>query len=105
MQLIFECLKEGNLKIKLSKCQFFKKHLHYLGHLISEQGIQPLLEKVTAIEKLREPSDKNELHPFLGIIGYYRKYIIFFANITKPLNKLLKKDTKSQQSLTMPDSF
>ena len=42
------------------KCQF-KKHLHYLGNLISEQGIQPLLEKVTAIEKLKEPSNVDEL--------------------------------------------
>ena len=49
-----QLLEAENLKIKLSKSQFFKKHLHYLGHLVSQQGIQPLLEKVSAIKKLKE---------------------------------------------------
>ena len=54
LQQVFVCLREGNLKIKLRKCQFFQKHLHYLGHLISEWGIQPLPEKVLAMEKLKK---------------------------------------------------
>ena len=77
-------------KIKLSKCQFFKQHLHYLGHFISEQGIQPLSEKVTTIEKLKEPSNMNALHHFLGLKGHHRKFIPLFADIANLLGKLLK---------------
>ena len=50
LEVVIKHLKEANVKIKLHKCQFFKMHLHYLGHLISEHGIQPLPEKVSAIE-------------------------------------------------------
>ena len=97
LEMDFKHIKEANLKIKISKCQFFqKRHLHYLGHLISKQGIQPLLEKVTAIEKLKEPSNIDELCHFLDLTGYYRKLIPLFTTITKPLNKLLKKDTNFQ---------
>ena len=88
LQLVFEHPKKANLKIKLSKCQFFKKHLQHLDHLISEQGIQQLLEKVTVIEKLKEPTNIDVACNFLDLTGFYRKLTLLFANITKPLNKL-----------------
>ena len=75
-----------------------QNYLHYLGYLISQQGIQPLPEKVTAIKKLKEPNSIDELHHFLGLTGYYRKFTKLFADITKPLNKLCKKDTTFQWS-------
>ena len=50
LKVVFKHLKEADLKIKLSKCQFLKKHLHYIGHMVSEQGIQLLLENVLAIK-------------------------------------------------------
>ena len=86
------------LKIKLSKCQFFKIHSQYRAHIISEQGIQLLWEKVTAIEKLKEPSNIDKLYHFLGPSGYYREFLPLFDNITKYLYKPLKKDTKFQWS-------
>ena len=92
--MVFQHLKEANLNINLSKCQFFKKHLHYLAHLISKQGIQLLLEKEATIKMLEEPSNVDELHHFLGLTGYYRRFVPLFANITMPLNKLLRRDTK-----------
>ena len=93
LEIVFKCLREENLKIKLNRFQFFKKHLHYLGHLISEHCIQPLPEKLTAMQKLKEPSNIDELHHFCSLTGYYRKIIPLFTNVTKPLNKLLKEDT------------
>ena len=98
LELVFKHLKEANSKIKLSKYQLFKQHIQCLGHLISKQGIQLLLEKVTAIQKLKEPNNIDELCHFLGFTGYYRKFIQVFADVTKPLNKLLIKDTKFQWS-------
>ena len=98
-------LKEVNLKMKLSKCQFFKYHLHYLGHLISKQGIQPLPENASAIRKFKEPSNIDDLHHFLGLTGYYRKIVQLFTNETKPQNKLLKKDTQFQRLLQCQAAF
>ena len=74
LNMIFNHLKEVNFKIKLCKCHFLKKHLQYLGHLISSQSIHPLSEKVTAIEKLKDPSNIDELHHFLSLTGYYSLY-------------------------------
>ena len=92
----FKCLKEANLtqKSKLSNVNSLKMHLHYIGHLISDHGIQLLPEKVSATEKLKEPSNIDELHHCLGLTGYYRKFIPLFADVTKPLNKLLRKGIK-----------
>ena len=70
-KIVFKHLKEANLKIKLSKCQLFKEHLHYLGHFISEHCIQLLLEKVSVIEKL-EVSNTEKLNHFLSKTSDYR---------------------------------
>ena len=96
LETVFSCLKEANLKMKLGKCQFFKQHLHYLAQLISEHSIQPLQDKIMVITNLTEPKNINELHHFLGVTGYYRKFIPLFADNTKPLNILLRKNTKFQ---------
>ena len=61
LEVVFKHLKEANLKLKLCKCQFFKKHLHYLGHLISEHGIHTLPKKVSAVQYIKEPSNVEEL--------------------------------------------
>ena len=83
----------ANLKIKLSKCQLFKQHLHYLGNLISKQGIQPLPHKILTITNLAVPKNIDELHHFLGLTGYCRKFKSLFTDRTKPLNKLLWQKT------------
>ena len=61
LEMVFKYLKEANLRISLANVNSLKRHPHYLGHLISEQGIQSLPEKVTAIEKLKEPSNIHDL--------------------------------------------
>ena len=71
LEMVLKCPKEGNLTIRFSKCQFFKKNLHYPGHLISEQGIKPLLKKVIAIENFKGPSNKDNHCHFLGLTGDY----------------------------------
>ena len=105
LQQVFECLNEANLKLKLSKCQFFKKHLHYLGHFTSEQSIQPLPGKISAIDKLKDPINIYEIHHCLVLAGYYRKLVPLFVDITKHLNKLFKKHAKFQWSLQYQDAF
>ena len=64
---IFISLKGAGLKLKLKKCCFFKKHIQYLGHLISAEGIQPLPEKLESIAKMPVPKNPKEVKQFLGL--------------------------------------
>ena len=84
---------------------FFKQHVHYLGHLISEQGIQPVWDKISPITNLTAPKNVDEFLHFLGLSGYYRKFILLFTDITKPPNKLLWKDTKCHWSTKCQAAF
>ena len=79
------------MKIKCSKCKFFKTKVHYLGFLVRTNGVQPLPEKDTAIEALEPPKDINELRQFLGLVDFYRKFLPFFTDVTACLNTMLRK--------------
>ena len=94
LEEIFIRLKAAGLKLKLEKCCFFKKHIQYLGHLISVEGIQPLPEKLESIAKMPAPKNPKEVKQFLGLVGYYRKFIPRFADISRVLTQLMKKDVE-----------
>ena len=87
-------LREADLKMKCSKYDFFKSEIHYLGHLISAEGIRPLPNKLDCIRNMPVPKDAKEIKQFLGLTGYYRKFVPRFADISRPLTTLTKKDTK-----------
>ena len=93
LEEVFKWLEAADLKIMCSKCEFFKTKMHYLGFLVGIDGVQPLPEKVTAIEALQyNPSkDIDKLGHFLGSVGFCRKFIPFFADATACLNKMLRK--------------
>ena len=82
---IFRRLEAADLKMKRSKCNFFKKHIHYLGHLISANGIQPLKDKLDTIRDMPAPRSSKEVKQFLGLAGYYRKFVPHFADLSRPL--------------------
>ena len=86
--MIFARLHEVGLKLKREKCNFIKEHLQYLGHIISEKGITLVPEKLDSIEKMPVPRTPKEVKQFLGLVGYYRKFIPQFADIARPLNAL-----------------
>ena len=92
LEEIFTRLKAAGLKLKLEKCCFFKRHIQYLGHLISADGIQPLPEKLESIAKMPPPRNPKEVKQFLGLVGYYRKFVPRFADISRVLTHLTKKD-------------
>ena len=91
---IFTRLKTAGLKLKLEKCCFFKKHIQYLGHLILADGIQPLPEKLESIAKMPARKNPKEVKQFLGLVGYYRKFVPRFADISRVLTHLTKKDVE-----------
>ena len=82
---IFKRLEAADLKMKRSKCDFFKKHIHYLGHLISADGILPLKDKLDTIHDMPAPHNTKEVKQFLSLAGYYRKFVPCFADLSRPL--------------------
>ena len=81
IKIIFQKLIDAGLKLKESKCDFFKKEIHYLGHLISSEGIHPLPEKLDTIHNMPRPKTPTEIKQFLGLCGYYRKFVPRFSDI------------------------
>ena len=94
LKLIFEKLREFNLKAQIDKCEFFRKDVEFLGHTVTPHGIKPNPSKLIAIEKYPIPKTTKEIKSFLGLIGYYRRFISNYAKIVFPLTKCLKKDAK-----------
>ena len=88
---IFKALQVADLKIKVSKCEFFKKHVSYLGFLIGEMGIHCDRSKVEAINKITTPTSIEEVHQFNGMYSYYCKFISHYSDISKCLNDIRKK--------------
>ena len=94
IEIIFQKLKAAGLKLKESKCDFFKKEIHYLDHLISDEGIHPLPEKLDTIHNMLKPRNPKEIKQFLGLCGYYKKFVPCFSDIFRPLAKLMGHDVK-----------
>ena len=94
LEIVFSHLWEAGLQMKCSKCYFFKSEIHYLGHLISPEGISPLPNKLDSIKHMPVLNSMKEIKQFLGLTGYYRKFVSRFADISRPLTTLMKKDTK-----------
>ena len=92
LEIIFERLCEAGLKLKRSKCSFMKMHIDYLGHLISEKGIELMADKLSAIKEMPAPRNPKEIKQFSGLVGYYCKFIPRFLDIAKPLIRLMRHD-------------
>ena len=71
LEQIFERLCEVDLKLKMEKCSFLKKHIQYLGHIVSGDGITPVPEKLDSIQNMPCPYTSTEVKQFLGLVGYY----------------------------------
>ena len=93
LRQVFGRLREHNLKLQPEKCEFLRDELGYLGHVISERGIFPDPSKIDSVKNFPIPKNPKEVKSFLGLAGYYRRFIKDFAKIAKPLTNLLKKNT------------
>ena len=92
--MVFEKLKSANLSMKKSTCSFFPKEIQYLGHILSATGIRPLPAKTHAIQHMQPTTTPKQIRAFLGLVGYYRKFIKGFAKIAKPLTLLTRQQVK-----------
>jgi hypothetical protein len=93
LELGFQWLAADNWRIKMSKCRFAQREIAYLGHVISEQGLATDPTKIQAISSWPTPANVRALCRFLGLAGYYWKFIWHFGLIARPLTDLLRKDT------------
>uniref|UniRef100_A0A0K8WBI5 RNA-directed DNA polymerase n=1 Tax=Bactrocera latifrons TaxID=174628 RepID=A0A0K8WBI5_BACLA len=88
---VFQRLAEANLKVQPDKSEFLKQETEFLGHVITPSGIKPNPNKVVALLNYPIPKTEKEIKQFLGLAGFYRKFIQNFSKITKPLTNCLKK--------------
>ena len=86
---VFAKLEKAGLKLKPSKCEFFKTRITYLGHIVSSNGIETDLKKVEAVKNWTIPKTVTDVKSFLGFTNYYRRFIRGYAKVAKPLNTLV----------------
>lgn len=92
LQCVFNCLQEYQFYVKRSKCVFGAASLEYLGHIISGQGVEMDPKKVEAVMAWPVPKTQKQVRSFLGLVGYYQRFIQGYASIAAPLSDLLQKD-------------
>ena len=105
LRLVLEKLREYQLYAKFSKCEFWLKEVGFLGHVISGEGIAVDPSKVKSIIEWLAPTSVGEIRSFLGLAGYYRRFIENFFKIAKPMTELLKTDTKFKWTEECEASF
>ena len=85
---VLQQLRENGLKLSPTKCRFFQNSVRYLGHIVSNNGVETDPEKVSALHTWPRPQNLSELKSFLGFAGYYRRFVKDYSKIVKPLNNL-----------------
>ena len=98
LHVIFEWLREDNLKLKPSKSKLFKEKINYLAHQVSKQGVWPSNMNLKAITECALPRTYTEIRAFLSLVGHYRQFIRGFVKIAQPLNEHLAGEGVSRKS-------
>lgn len=102
---VFNRLRQHKLKLQPEKCNFLRREIVYLGHVIGEDGILPDPAKIKAVQNFPTPKNIKEIKSFLGLAGYYHRFINNFSKISKPLTSLLRKDVTYKWDTFCDESF
>jgi hypothetical protein len=94
LHIVFQLLRDHQFYVKFSKCEFWLSEVQFLGHVISLEGISVDPNKVQEVLDWKPPRTVHQVHSFLGLAGYYRRFIPNFSKIAKPITDLLKKGEK-----------
>ncbi|GKD29082.1 putative reverse transcriptase domain-containing protein [Tanacetum coccineum] len=105
LRIILELLKEEKLYAKFSKCDFWLDSVQFLGHVIDRSGVHVDPAKIEAIKSWAAPTTPTEVRQFLGLAGYYRRFIEGFSLISKPLTKLTQKNKKYEWGSEEEEAF
>nr|AAL77161.1 Putative polyprotein [Oryza sativa Japonica Group] len=105
LHLVLEKLKEHQLYAKFNKCDFWLTEVKFLGHVITAQGVAVDPSNVESVTKWTPPKTVSQIRSFLGLAGYYRRFIENFSRIARPMTQLLKKDEKFKWTAECDKSF
>ena len=94
LRIVLTRFREHQLYAKFSKCAFWLEEIQFLGHVLSGKGIAVDLSKVKDILEWKSPTIVDQVRSFLGLVGYYCRFIPNFSKIVKPITRLLKNDTR-----------
>ena len=94
LKIVLQILREKQLFANLNKCDFWLKEVTFLGHIVSVEGIKVDPTKIEAIVNWKLPRNVTEVRSFLGLVGYYRRFVKGFSVISSTLTKLLRKGVK-----------
>jgi len=103
LRIVLQTLRQHGLKVKLSKCEFNKPELHFLGHVIEKEGVAVDPAKVAVISKWPVPKSLKELQAFLELANYFRKFVEHFSSVVAPLTCLMGQTGKGKaRTPTLP---
>lgn len=105
LEMLLQRLSEAKLVVNIDKCEFTKAQVQYLGYVVGYGNVLPPLAKVKNICEIPTPQTRTQIRRFIGMVGYYRRFIVNFATIVAPLTDLLKKGQKFVWSSECEESF
>jgi hypothetical protein len=105
LRMVLQVLREHQPYAKLSKCSFYQKQIHYLGHIISEKGIAVNPKKIEAIREWSAPNNIVEARSFMGLANYKKRFIEGFSKIAHPMTSLQKKGMKFEWTSKCEERF
>jgi len=105
LELVLEVASRAGLDINWKKCHFLQKRVEFLGHIIENGKIRPSEQKIKAVSCFPEPRSVRQVQAFLGLSGYFRKFIPKYSIIARPLTNLLRANTKFQFGVTERAAF
>lgn len=105
LRLVLDKLRESKLYAKMSKCEWAKRELAFLGHVVGERGLKMDDRKIAAIQAWPPLKDVKAVRSFLGLAGYYRRFVQNFSQITVPLSDLTKKDVPFRWGRAQEEAF
>ena len=105
LRQVLDCCHERNLKLNREKCHFRVSEVHYVGHVLSADGVKPDPKKVEAILTMPTPANREGLQRFLGVVTYLSKFIPNMSQKSAPLHQLLQKDVEWSWGQVEDDAF
>ena len=105
LEEIFQRLQKANLMLKPAKCHFFQRQVEFLGHIVNAEGVSTDPHKIEAIVNWEVPKRVKDVRAFLGITGYYRRFIKDYAQIAKPLHQLTEKSSNFEWTGEVHEAF
>ena len=105
LRIVLQALRNHQLYAKFNKCDFWLTNVRFLGHVVSASGVSMDLEKVEAIMGWERPKSVFEIHSFLGLVGYYRRFIKDFSRLATSITKLTQKEVKFEWNEVYEKAF